>query len=63
MLFRSQSFSLGGSGRVKVKGKMLKEPSFKELPEAYGKKSQSLKRGLAGARTKSEVNNTKQVDV
>lgn len=48
--------------RVKVRGKMLKEPSFKELPEAYGKESKPRER-FGRARTKSEANNTKQVDV
>lgn len=54
-------------GRVRKRGedeggKMLKELSFKELPEAYGKGSKP-KEGFSRARTESEVNNTKHVDV
>lgn len=40
---------------------MLKEPSFKELPEACGKESKPKER-LGRARTKSGANNTEQVD-
>ena len=41
---------------------MLKELSFKELPEAYSKGSKP-KEGFSRAGTESEVNNTKHVDV
>lgn len=54
-------------GRVRKRGedeggKTLKEPGFKGLPGAYGKGSKP-KEGFSRARTESEVNSTKHVDV